>query len=59
MISVNLENNDDRKVSSRKRLETTLYLKTLEKRPIGTHHPKFFKFRDATMGLGRYCDEAL
>jgi hypothetical protein len=29
MISVNLENNDDRKMSSRKRLETTLYLRTL------------------------------
>jgi hypothetical protein len=29
MISVNLENNDDKKMSYRKRLETTLYLRTL------------------------------
>jgi hypothetical protein len=29
MISVNLENNDNRKMSSRQRLEMTLYLRTL------------------------------
>jgi hypothetical protein len=46
MISVNLENNDDRKMSSRKRLETTLYLRTL------TVSISFLRYRDSRTAAG-------
>jgi hypothetical protein len=50
MISVNLENNDERKMSSRKRLETTLYLRTLPYVPV--YEKNFFLGKNF---LGAFC----